>query len=389
MANDVVWYHSDEVGAPTLNNAAGSLNDVLYACLVTGFRSQTLTSINVASNVATATLAGHAYTNDMMVDIAGASPGGLNGRKRITVTGSGTFTFPTTGVADGAATGTITAKRSPLGWSRVANSANKAIYARTDVAATAQVLCLDDTAAGNAGTTYARIVMAEAWTAADTFTGLAPTAAQLSGGNYISKGANSAAAKKWVIVGDSRFIYIFTETAGYAFSSSAMGLSMAAFGDLVSDRAGDAYGSIISAPTSSPGDTASGVMRGDPLGTAPTTYILCISRAVNQLGIAVRGLVVSPATGVVGAVGPLYPSPVNNGAAIHGPVQLAEENSAFVHPVRGVIPGLYHPMCRGMNVLHNTILTNVTGTSKAMLVVGTNSQGTLGAVALDTTGPWR
>ena len=105
MANDVVWYHSDEVGAPTLNNAAGSLNDVLYACLVTGFRSQTLTSINVASNVATATLAGHGYTNDMMVDVAGATPAGLNGRKRITVTGPGTFTFPTTGVADGAATG--------------------------------------------------------------------------------------------------------------------------------------------------------------------------------------------------------------------------------------------------------------------------------------------
>lgn len=389
MANDVVWYHSDEVGAPTLNNAAGSLNDVLYACLVTGFRSQTLTSINVASNVATATLAGHAYTNDMMVDIAGATPAGLNGRKRITVTGSGTFTFPTTGVADGAATGTITAKRSPLGWSRVANSANKAIYARTDVAATAQVLCLDDTGAGNAGTTHARIVMAEAWTAADTFTGLAPTAAQLAGGQVVSKGTNSAAAKKWAIFGDSRFIYLFTETTGYPFSSSA-GLSMSCFGDIISDRAGDAYGSVISAAVTTPGDTASGGMRSAVLGTAPSAYDMCFSRLSNQLGAAIRGIVVGPLSGNVGAGSiPLYPSPVNNGAALFGPVLVAEESSSFTHPVRGVLPGLLHPACKGLHALHLTTLTNVTGSTRALVPVGTNSQGTVGCVVIDTTGPWR
>ena len=387
MANDVVWYHSDETGAPTLNNAAGSLNDVLYACLVTGFRSQTLTSINVASNVATATLAGHAYTNDMMVDIAGATPAGLNGRKRITVTGSGTFTFPTTGVADGAATGTITAKRSPLGWSRVANASNKAIYARTDVAATAMVLCLDDTAAGVASATQARIVMAEAWTAADTFTGLSPTTAQLSGGNYVSKGANSAGAKKWAIFGDSRFIYIFTESSSTSFATSGA-LVMSAFGDFVSDRAGDAYGTLISAPASA--DSIPWLGKSSTIGLAVGTYDLCFARLSNQLGASVRGTVVGPWAGqLVGTAGPFYPSPVNNGGALQSPVLLAEDNSSAGYPIRGAAPGLLHPLCRGMNLLHLTTLPNVTGTTRNIVPVATLNASSVGCVAIDTTGPWR
>lgn len=388
MANDVVWYHSDEVGAPTLNNVAGSLNDVLYACLVTGFRSQTLTSVNVATNVATATLAGHGYTNDMMVDVAGATPAGLNGRKRITVTGSGTFTFPTTGVADGAATGTITAKRSPLGWSRVANSANKAIYARTDVAATAQVLCLDDTGAGVASATQARVVMAEAWTDASTFTGLSPTTAQLSGGNYISKGTNSAGAKKWAIFGDSRFIYLFTESSTQAFASSG-GLVMSAFGDFVSDRAGDAYGALISAPASA--DSVPALGRSSTIGTANSSYDLCLARLSNQLGASIRAAVVGPWAGLIvgGSGGPFYPSPVNNGGALQSPVLLAEDSSVFGYPIRGAAPGLLHPLCRGMNLLHLTTLPNVTGTTRSIVPVGILNNATLGCVAIDTTGPWR
>lgn len=389
MPNEVVWYHSDEVGAPTLNNAAGSLNDVLYACLVTGFRSQTLTGINVAANVATATLAGHGYTNDMMVDVAGAAPGGLNGRKRITVTASGSFTFPTTGVADGAATGVITAKRSPLGWARVANSANKAIYARTDVAATAQVLCLDDTAAGNAGINYARVVMAEAWTAADTFTGLAPTAAMLAGGQFVGKGANSISAKKWALFGDSRLMYFFYELPGAPFSTFP-GLGMACFGDIVSDRAGDAYHSILGAPSSSPGDTSSQLMAASGIAIAPSGSTFVFSRLSNQLGVAVRAAIRGPhPNNPVGVSGPSYPSPVNNGASILGQLPVAEENVSFTHPIRGVMPGLYHPLCTGLHVLHLTPLANVTGTTNKLVVVALSNGGSIGAMVIDTTGPWR
>jgi len=303
------------------------------------------------------------------------------------VTGSGTFTFPTSGVADGAATGSITAKRSPLGWARVANSANKAIYARTDVAATAQVLCLDDTGAGDASATYARAVMAEAWTAADTFTGLAPTAAQGVGGLHVMKGAGSTTAKKWVIVGDSRFIYLFTEGSSYNFATYG-GLTMYGFGDINSDRAGDAYHSILSAY---PGnvDGANGLGKSAAIGSGGSTD-LYFSRLSNQIGTAVKAVVIGTTQGApIGTSGPFYPSPVNNGATIQTPVLVAEDNSAFANPIRGVAPGLGHPLCRNLHVLHLQVLPNVTGSTRAWLAVGTISQGAQGAVVLDVTGPWR
>ena len=44
--SDPIYYDSSETGAPVLNNAAGSLDAVLYACLVTGFRTVTLDNID-------------------------------------------------------------------------------------------------------------------------------------------------------------------------------------------------------------------------------------------------------------------------------------------------------------------------------------------------------
>ena len=77
MSNTVVWYDSAETGAPTLNNAAGSLDAVLHACLVTGFRVLTLDSVTVTANVATATVtSGHGYGNGRIVEMAGAAAGG-------------------------------------------------------------------------------------------------------------------------------------------------------------------------------------------------------------------------------------------------------------------------------------------------------------------------
>jgi hypothetical protein len=53
----------------------------------------------VAGGVATATLAGHGYADQVVLEIAGATPSALNGRQLITATGSGTATTFTTPVA--------------------------------------------------------------------------------------------------------------------------------------------------------------------------------------------------------------------------------------------------------------------------------------------------
>ena len=127
MANEVIWFDSAETGAPTLNNAAGSLIAVLDACLLNGFNLKSIT-INVAGGVATATCNGHGFSTatGKLVSIAGATPNELNGLKQIASATSNTFTFPAPGVPDGAATGAITAKRAPLGWTKVHAAANKA-----------------------------------------------------------------------------------------------------------------------------------------------------------------------------------------------------------------------------------------------------------------------
>ena len=69
-------------------------------------------TISVLDGVATATTVSgnHGYDNKDKVTIAGATPSGLNGTQVITVTGGTTFTFKTS-AANGAATGTITARR--------------------------------------------------------------------------------------------------------------------------------------------------------------------------------------------------------------------------------------------------------------------------------------
>ena len=238
-----IWYSSDELNAPTLNNAAGSVISVLDAVLVNGFGLKSVSSITVAAGVATCVCAGHQFAGGVgrRVQIAGASPTALNDNHDITIVDSNTFTFPTT-AANGVATGTITAKRPSLGWSKPHTGTNAAIYARPDVQSTAMLLRISDT---NATTSYARMFGVESATGIDTWTADFPTAAQQSGGLFISKGANSTAAQQWVAVGDSRTFYFFSDDISYRFSAFSA-LHAIWFGDINSWRSGgDAYSCMI------------------------------------------------------------------------------------------------------------------------------------------------
>ena len=123
MPNSVRFYDSTMSGAPALSGTAGALIGVLDGCLVDGFGSVTVNSLVVASNVATATVsAGHQFAmignTGPVIRIEGATPSGLNGDWRVTVTGATTFTFATTGISDQTATGMITAKRAPAGFEK-------------------------------------------------------------------------------------------------------------------------------------------------------------------------------------------------------------------------------------------------------------------------------
>lgn len=384
----VVYYSSTDAGAPTLNNAAGSMISVLDACLVNGYGSKPVTSIVVAGGVATVTCSAHGFTDQSVQEVAGSTPAALNGRKLVTVTGSNTFTFPAPGVPDGAATGAITAKRPGLGWiKQFAGGATKAVYKRTDPAATAMVLRVADTGAGTYDTAnFSEVTMFESMTSVDTGSDPTPSAH----GQVWCKGPNSAAAKRWVLVGDSRTFYFFSEPADSGWSS-VQTLTPCCFGDISSYRAADAYACVLFGPytatASCYGLTASRSMTGS-MHSSGSGYVARGSNGIQKL---VNASSVGYSDGPIGAAtSPTYPSPVDNGGAISFPHRLSEGNPSFNNPIRGEFRGLAAPLfsCVGLSL---TVFTSVVASDRAWLVLpgyyGNSNDRAF--VLVDITGPWQ
>lgn len=391
MSNEVVYYSSDETGAPTLNNVNGSMINVLDACLVDGFNAKSVTSLVVSGGVATATISTHGYLSDRIVAFAGSSvtggtPGLLNGNKKITVVDGNTVTFDATGVADQTASGTITCKRPSLGFTKEHTGTNKAIYKRSDVQATAMMLRVDDTGSGVATTTYARAIMVESASGIDSYTNATPTATQLSGGQYWTKGPDNSTAKPWLLVGDGRTFYFWTDHASYPFTSYTA-LHFRMFGDITPFRAGDAYHCMIG------GDRDAFGNNNAPLAYSPETHPAVPSLAFARLWTGVdfsayAALIHPTASGtMIGASGSAYPSPVDNGLVMQKTL-VTDYHATFVNPFRGVARGLVNPVANIGNRLHKRVLSDLTDFDGDVLFVATITTGGPGCFGVDLTGPW-
>lgn len=381
-----IYYSSDEVGAPALNNAAGSVIGVLDGCLISGYNAKPVASITVSAGMATVVCSAHGYTGGVgrLVLIAGATPAGLNGAKQVSVVDGNTFTFSAPGVADGAASGTITAKRAPLGWTKLHSGTNKAIYQRTDPQATAMLLRVDDTGAGVADAYQARTLMVESATDVDTYTAPSPTAVQKSGGYRVQKGASTTASKSWILVGDGRTIYLFTEDHNYPFSSSGK-LFATVFGDISSFRSGgDAYACVIGGSDTSGNNRVFLASSG-----SSSTDRLFIARPTNGLGSSTVITVTTRENGnLLGASGPAYPSDVDGGSAIDPVLMLREDRSGQQYPYRGAMRGLAYPLGNVGKLLHGQILSGLLGSSDSYLCVAIGDGSTTGCVMIKLTSEW-
>ena len=327
-------FSSDMTGAAVLSGTAGALIAVLDSVLVNGFGSVSVTGLAVASSVATATVAaGHSFKVGSVALVAGATPSGLNGEKRVLAVASNTFTFDATGISDGSATGTITAKVAAAGWTKQYTGTNVAVYKMGGVEGTGFVLRVDDT-----GTTVARVRGYEVMSDANTGTGPFPSVAQASGaGLWWSKSnAASAAARPWRIVADDRGFYYFCKNA-----DAASEYQDGYFGDILSTKSNDPYSCLLRAHS---GDrTASVVTVSDSLVFADSISVgtgMYIARAANALGSAVPmfnapaitiGL---PLSHVSGSVGWTYPSPVDNSLTLTPIVVYSTQG------YRGYMPGV-------------------------------------------------
>ena len=381
-------FSSDMTGAAVLSGTAGALIAVLDSVLVNGFGSVSVTGLAVASSVATATVAaGHSFKVGSVALVAGATPSGLNGEKRVLAVASNTFTFDATGISDGSATGTITAKVAAAGWTKQYTGTNIAVYKMGGVEGTGFVLRVDDT-----GTTVARVRGYEAMSDANTGTGPFPTTAQWadSGLWWSKSNAASAAARPWRIVADDRGFFYFCKQADTGAEHQGN-----YFGDFLSLKSNDPYACVLRANTDSRISNTSAFTDGLEYMDSSLIYDgLYVARAANTLGGAQKHHQY-PATAVAlslqhvtGAAGRPYPSPVDNGLMLT-PVVLYTSAG-----YRGYFPGIsVSPQITNDSFSTGDVIAGsgaMAGKSVTVVKLGAPVAGSgQGVVFMDQTSDWR
>lgn len=388
----VKWYDSTMGGAPTLTGQAGSLIGLLDALLVNGFNLRAATSLVVASDVATLDFGtAHGFVEDQLILVAGATPSGLNGEQRVLSITTNTVTFTTSGISDQTATGSITAKAAPLGWSKLYSGTNKATYQRPDVDATAMLLRVDDTASGSAK--YAGVRMYESMTDVDT------GSVNVASLTWFKSSTADATQRPWRLYGDGKRMFFLPQ-----WTSSGVG-DPYLFGDLVSYKAGDAYHCLLtgtwSTSSSYPGAYNAALV---PFNTSTPSFYGnagLLMRAYTQAGSAIqtRAIGFISSLGTASLVYPFgysdgyatpYPNAIDGALHLRGAVEYVDgsSNGHF----RGRMPGLYPP-AQGMPLADGDVVKNINGLSgrslRAQGIAGYYGNNTnSGRIFIDITGPW-
>lgn len=384
----IYTFDSAMTGSPVLSGTAGALRAVLKACLVDGFGAGAVATLTVASGIATATFAGaHPYRIGTIAQISGATPAELNGQKRILSTGASSVTFDAAGIADGAATGTITHKVSASGWQELfAGSLTNVLCLKpTVVEASGCVLRIDD-----AYTTNARVRAYEAMTDAATGVGPTPLESQMSGGLYWPKSnAADATARAWYLVADERAMYLAVDPAG------TDRFTMLFAGDIASLKSGDAYGYLITgnqADQTNISTVPNGCVGYSHRSARTGAYLVRSHTGIGQsiaaqrIGAHHNGTTTDSYAGVAGYSLGTYPNGPNNGL-------LTGALEVFALGIRGTLPGLLHPVQDMSGSFPSGSIVDGTNdlAGRRLMAIRTAPPAgsvTAGTVFLDITGPW-
>ncbi len=388
----VKYFHSEMAGAPTLNGTAGALITVLDACLVNGFGLVAVSSLVVSSGIATATTAGHSAEVGSVVLIAGATPGALNGEKKVLSVGGGntTLTFDATGISDQTATGTISVKLAPAGWEKSYYSGTTiAAYKSLDIAGTGCYLRVNDTNAR-----YARAIGYETMSGHSTGLRPFPTSVQLSGGVYWDKSITAdATARGWIVASDGRIAYLALRSDSEQEANS----TFVAFGDLNSVKSADAWACVINGCTTDLVGEIAYVFEWYPTCDADASSGTWLARAHGGAvgAIAARKGFAKMYLPLVayqsGNAGQQYPNGPDGG--LYLTAHNIMENASVC--LRGLSPGLYCcPQTLPINWMSANAEFDGDGalTGKKVRVVPYSGAGFDGLHAfafIDSTGPWR
>lgn len=384
-STSVKTFASTDPGASALSGTAGSQLAIVKTCLVDGRGAGAVATLVVAAGIATATYsAGHPFAVGSVGLFAGATPVELNGEKRILSVSTNAVTFAAPGVADGAATGSITSKLAAAGWQQLYAGTNMAALKPSVVEATGCVLRIDDT-----GTLNARVRAFEAMTDVSSGVGLTPLEGQVAGGLYWPKSSSAnATARPWIVIADERGFYIAVDPTGtgrYTLTYS---------GDIASLKSGDAYGYLLTgnqsdqANASTVPDGCCGYSGRSARGGA---YLVRAHTAIGQsvaaqrLGAHHNGSTADVYAGTPGYSIGTYPNGPNNGL-MTGPLEL------HALGIRGTLPGLLHPVQDCGNAFATGAVVDGTGdlAGRRLMAIRTGppAGGTVGTVFIDVTGPW-
>lgn len=383
----IYTYDSTMPGALQLSGTAGALAAILKVCLVTGAGAGAVATLTVAGGIATATYAaGHPFRVGAIAQFTGATPAGLNGLKPILTAATNTVTFAAPGVPDGAATGSITSKLAPAGWTELYPGTANVLAIKSSVPeATGCALRVDDT-----GTTNARVRGYETMTDIATGLGLIPLDSQVSGGLWWPKSnAASAATRPWYLVADERGFYLAVSPQG-----AGDRFTLLYAGDIASLKSGDAYGWLLTgnqadqtALTTVPDGCCGYSRRSTRIGAYLARAHTAVGKAIaaQRLGAHHNGGASDVYAGVAGYSVSTYPNGPNNGL-MTGALEI------YAMGIRGALPGLLHPVqdCGDAFSTGATVdgTDDLAGRQLLSIRTAPPSGSAAGTVFLDTVGPW-
>lgn len=384
-----IYKHTD-TGAPSITGQVGKAIALLDAVLVNGYNQVNVTSITRSSSLVTVvTAVAHGFNTYDIVQLAGATPTAYNDEFRITVINNTTFTFAIAGEPATPATGTITVKRAPAGFSKTFNGTNKAVYRSNDLSSDRRYFRILDDGTTSGGSSEFSCTGWETMASVDAGTGRWPQVNDDANGHYCRKSSsNDAVAHPWIIVSDGKTVYIFIEYGGnYLNPYGTSTPHVMAFGDSVKLRPTDAYSSFIAGSTTS--NATSNVPNG--LFSASTTFstpgyasAISLNRDMNgvTLGRAAKSIGISNAGTLGSSILIRYPNDSDKSLII-GPVMIGHDDMW-----RANMPGIYDNM-HGRVFSQGEIIENVKGYEGRKFFFQYGIQATTTAsVFIDITGPW-
>ena len=317
-STDIKYFTFENLNAPQLQDAYGSMINVLDACLVTGLQLPQVAGITFTDGIATISFnTAHKLNQYQVIEISGANVAELNTQHRLLSVTSTTATFETSVTSAG---GVFTATLPPLGWDKAfessnANGGGKAAYRSKNTLLPSRpfLRVVDELDPAYTATyaKYAKVGLVEDMTDIDTMLGVqAPYDAALPNKNWVGTGSGATAingwakwyyariasftensadlytptegGRQWVVIGNSDYFYLLPATNMTTAVTVCYG-----FGAFDSLLGADGACNFLSATVQYLGANAA-YFRGmfTPLSADYGSRMLLIQRAYDQASIA-------------------------------------------------------------------------------------------------------